>query len=67
MSSQAIARRFVYKPSTHGSFYFDYGTSFDPDAESLSLSVGLVNGNVKPEENETYEAGANGASSMSAC
>jgi catecholate siderophore receptor len=48
----------VYKPSTHGSVYFDYGTSFDPDAESLSLSVGLVNGNVKPEENQTYEAGA---------
>jgi catecholate siderophore receptor len=48
----------VYKPSTHGSVYFDYGTSFNPDAESLSLSVGLVNGNVKPEENQTYEAGA---------
>ena len=49
---------FVYKPSTHGSVYFDYGTSFNPDAESLSLSVGLVNGDVKPEENQTYEAGA---------
>jgi catecholate siderophore receptor len=49
---------FVYKPSVHGSFYFDWGTSFNPDAESLSLSVGLVNGNVKPEENQTYEAGA---------
>ena len=48
----------VYKSSTHGSVYFDYGTSFDPDAESLSLSVGLVNGNVKPEENQTYEDGA---------
>jgi len=48
----------VFRPSTHGSFYFDYGTSFNPDAESLSLSVGLVNGNVKPEENETYEVGA---------
>jgi catecholate siderophore receptor len=48
----------VYKTSMHGSVYFDYGTSFDPDAESLSLSVGLVNGNVKPEENQTYEAGA---------
>lgn len=48
---------FVYKPSTHGSVYFDWGTSFNPDAESLSLSVGLVNGNVKPEENETYEGG----------
>ena len=49
---------FVYKPSTRGSVYFDYGTSWDPAAESLSLSVGLVNGNVAPEENESYEAGA---------
>jgi catecholate siderophore receptor len=48
----------VYKPSSRGSLYFDYGTSFDPSAESLSLSVGLVNGNVAPEENESYEAGA---------
>jgi catecholate siderophore receptor len=48
----------VYKPSLRGSFYFDWGTSFNPDAESLSLSAGLVNGNVKPEENETYEGGA---------
>ena len=47
----------VYKPSTRGSLYFDYGTSWDPDAESLSLSVGLVNGNVAPEENKAYEAG----------
>jgi catecholate siderophore receptor len=48
---------FIYKPSSRGSLYFDYGTSWDPDAESLSLSVGLVNGNVAPEENESYEAG----------
>jgi catecholate siderophore receptor len=48
----------VYKPSTRGSLYFDYGTSWDPDAESLSLSVGLVNGNVAPEENQSLEAGA---------
>ena len=48
----------VYKPSTRGSVYFDYGTSWDPDAESLSLSVGLVNSNVAPEENTSYEAGA---------
>jgi catecholate siderophore receptor len=47
----------VYKPSPHGSLFFDYGTSWDPDAESLSLSVGLVNGNVAPEENQSYEAG----------
>jgi catecholate siderophore receptor len=48
---------FVYKPSTHGSVYFDYGTSFDPAASSLSLSVGLANSSAAPEENETYEAG----------
>ncbi len=48
----------VYKPSTHGSVYFDYGTSWNPDAESLSLSIGLVNSNTAPEENESYEAGA---------
>ncbi|MGA9585959.1 MAG: TonB-dependent receptor, partial [Terracidiphilus sp.] len=48
----------VYKPSSHGSLYFDYGTSWNPDAESLSLSVGLVDGNVAPEENQSYEVGA---------
>jgi catecholate siderophore receptor len=49
---------FVYKPSSHGSVYFDYGTSFDPAASSLSLSIGLANSSAAPEENETYEAGA---------
>ena len=48
----------VYKLSSHGSLYFDYGTSWNPDAESLSLSIGLVNGNVAPEENQSYEVGA---------
>jgi catecholate siderophore receptor len=48
---------FVYKPSSRGSVYFDYGTSFDPSAESLSLSIGLANGSLLPEENETYEGG----------
>jgi catecholate siderophore receptor len=48
----------VYKPSSRGSLYFDYGTSWNPGAESLSLSIGLVNGNVAPEENQSYEAGA---------
>ena len=49
---------FVYKPSSHGSVYFDYGTSFNPAAESLSLSIGLANGSAAPEQNETYEVGA---------
>jgi catecholate siderophore receptor len=47
---------FVYKPSTHGSIYFDYGTSFNPSAESLSLSVS--SSILPPEENETYEVGS---------
>jgi catecholate siderophore receptor len=47
---------FVYKPNVHGSIYFDYGTSFNPSAESLSLSV--ANSILPPEENETYEVGA---------
>jgi catecholate siderophore receptor len=47
---------FVYKPNSHGSVYFDYGTSFNPSAESLSLSVSTSV--LPPEENETYEVGA---------
>src|SRR5262249_2886876 len=49
---------FVYKPSSHGSVYFDYGTSFNPAAESLSLSVGLTKDTAVPEENESYELGS---------
>jgi catecholate siderophore receptor len=49
---------FVFKPSTRGSVYFDYGTSFNPAAESLSLSVGLANSSAAPEQNESFEAGA---------
>jgi len=46
----------VFKPTSHGSVYFDYGTSFNPSAESLSLSV--ATSVLLPEENETYEVGA---------
>lgn len=45
----------VVKPRSEGSFYFDWGTSFDPSAESLSLSAN--NATAPPEENGTYEAG----------
>lgn len=45
----------VYKPVEAGSIYIDYGTSFNPSAESLALSAATV-GNA-PEENETYEVG----------
>ncbi len=46
----------IYKPVENGSIYFDYGTSFNPSAESLSLTAG--NANVQPEENETFEFGS---------
>jgi catecholate siderophore receptor len=46
----------VYKPNQHGSIYFDWGTSFNPSAETLSLSV--ATSVLPPEENESYEAGA---------
>jgi len=45
----------VFKPNSHGSVYFDYGTSFNPSAESLALT--LATQNAPPEENETYEVG----------
>lgn len=45
----------VYKPVSNGSLYFDAGTSFNPSAESLSLTAGSVN--VAPESNKTYEFG----------
>jgi catecholate siderophore receptor len=46
----------VYKPKENGSIYFDYGTSFNPSAETLALSA--ANANVPPEENQTYELGS---------
>ncbi|HEY0308644.1 MAG TPA: TonB-dependent receptor [Acidobacteriaceae bacterium] len=45
----------VVKPSHEGSIYFDYGTSFNPSAEALSLSAN--NATSPPEYNTTYEAG----------
>ncbi len=45
----------VYKPAPFGSVYADYGTSFNPSAESLSLSAATAN--TPPESNRTYEVG----------
>ncbi|MFL6446798.1 MAG: TonB-dependent siderophore receptor [Bryobacteraceae bacterium] len=45
----------VYKPVGNGSIYFDAGTSFNPSAESLSLTAGSAN--IPPETNKTYEVG----------
>jgi len=46
----------VYKPTPSGSIYFDAGTSFDPSAETLSLSAATAD--LPPEKNLTYELGA---------
>ena len=46
----------VYKPTQSGSLYLASGTSFNPSAESLSLSA--ANANLPPEKNKTYEAGS---------
>ena len=52
----------VYKPETNGSVYFDYGTSFNPSAETLSQitsarGLGIGNADLAPEKNETFELG----------
>ena len=46
----------VYKPVAIGSIYFDAGTSFNPSAETLSLSASTAN--LPPEKNRTYELGS---------
>lgn len=46
----------IFKPVANGSVYFDYGTSFNPSAETLSLTQGTAN--LPPEENQTYEFGS---------
>jgi catecholate siderophore receptor len=51
----------VYKPTGSTSIYFDYGTSFNPSAEALALTVGPAGAgtaNLAPEFNRSYEAGA---------
>jgi len=46
----------VIKPTPDQSFYFSYGTSFDPSAEALSLDSGSAG--IGPVKAETYEVGA---------
>ena len=50
----------MYKPVSYGSIYFDYGTSFNPSAEALALTVGPAGtgtANLAPEFNRSYEVG----------
>jgi catecholate siderophore receptor len=46
----------VYKPVSFGSVYFAASTSFNPSAESLSLSASTAS--LPPEKNRTYEFGS---------
>ncbi len=45
----------VFKPVAEGSIYFDYGTSFNPSAETLALTVATQD--AAPEESRTFEVG----------
>ena len=45
----------VYKPKPNASVYFAAGSSFDPSAETLSLTAATAA--TPPEENESFEAG----------
>jgi catecholate siderophore receptor len=46
----------VYKPKSNGSIYFDAGNSYNPSAESLSLSAATAD--TPPEKNLTFEVGS---------
>jgi len=46
----------IYKPEESQSYYFSYGTSYDPSAENLSLST--RNADLGPEKDRTFELGA---------
>jgi catecholate siderophore receptor len=53
----------VYKPAPNGSVYADFGTSFDPSAESLSQitsgrSLAISNADLAPEKNRTIDFGS---------
>jgi len=46
----------VFLPTKIQTYYFSYGTSFNPSAEALTLN--LNNAGTEPEKNETFELGA---------
>ena len=46
----------VFLPTRAQTYYFSYGTSFNPSAEALVLA--LNNAGTEPEKNETFELGA---------
>ena len=51
----------VYQPTETQSYYVSYGTSFNPSAETVSISGSAIGGNdepLPPEKNKSYEVGA---------
>jgi len=52
----------VYKPVPNGTFYFSFGTSFNPSAEGISYlnsgeNFNVANQNLSPEKNRNFELG----------
>ena len=45
----------VFKPTSRQSYYFSYGTSFNPSAEAIALAAN--NQNTPPEKNRIFEIG----------
>jgi catecholate siderophore receptor len=46
----------LFQPARSQSYYLSYGTSFNPSAETLTISA--ANATLEPEENRSFEAGA---------
>ena len=46
----------VWQPKNWQSYYFSYGTSFNPSAETFSLATNTAN--LKPEQNQNLEVGS---------
>jgi catecholate siderophore receptor len=46
----------IWQPTTRQSYYFSYGSSFNPSAEALTITA--ANSNLPPELNNNYEIGA---------
>jgi len=46
----------VWEPGETQSYYFSYGTAFNPSAETFALSAATVN--LDPEEDRSFEVGA---------
>ena len=46
----------IFQPTPQQTYYFSYGTSYNPSAEGLALAINTVS--AEPEKNTAYEIGA---------